>query len=101
MNLKVCELCVRVCVVCKYMYVCVWCVFVVCVCVCVLYVCVCVCVGVVCLGGMLHHSCTSSCGRSCRSLSNAETCNRDDCAEGCGCTDTTYYDDARQRCVQQ
>ncbi|XP_067090348.1 otogelin-like protein, partial [Osmerus mordax] len=56
--------------------------------------------GVVCLGGMLYHSCTSSCGRSCRSLSHAETCNRDDCAEGCGCSDNTYYDDARQRCVQ-
>lgn len=56
--------------------------------------------GVVCLGGMLYHSCVSSCGRSCRALSSTETCNVDDCAEGCGCPDGSYYDDVRQRCVQ-
>lgn len=58
------------------------------------------CTGVVCLGGMLYHSCVSSCGRSCRALSSTETCNPDDCAEGCGCPDESYYDDVRQRCVQ-
>uniref|UniRef100_A0A3Q3ASD0 Otogelin-like n=1 Tax=Kryptolebias marmoratus TaxID=37003 RepID=A0A3Q3ASD0_KRYMA len=56
--------------------------------------------GVVCLGGMLYHSCVSSCGRSCRALSSIETCSPDDCAEGCGCPDGSYYDDVRQRCVQ-
>ncbi|XP_077453342.1 otogelin-like protein isoform X3 [Stigmatopora argus] len=56
--------------------------------------------GVVCLGGMLYHSCASSCGRSCRSLSSMEICNPDDCAEGCGCPDGSYYDDMRQRCVR-
>ncbi|KAM7396657.1 hypothetical protein PAMP_019683 [Pampus punctatissimus] len=56
--------------------------------------------GVVCLGGMLYHSCVSSCGRSCRALSSTETCNPDDCAEGCGCPVGSYYDDVRQRCVQ-
>lgn len=56
--------------------------------------------GVVCLGGMLYSSCVSSCGRSCRALSSTETCNPDDCAEGCGCPDGSYYDDVRQRCVQ-
>uniref|UniRef100_A0A672IKX6 Otogelin-like n=1 Tax=Salarias fasciatus TaxID=181472 RepID=A0A672IKX6_SALFA len=54
--------------------------------------------GVVCLGGMLYHSCVSSCGRSCRALSNTELCSPDDCAEGCGCPDGSYYDDVRQRC---
>uniref|UniRef100_A0A8C8M7N0 Otogelin-like n=1 Tax=Oncorhynchus tshawytscha TaxID=74940 RepID=A0A8C8M7N0_ONCTS len=49
--------------------------------------------GVVCMGGMLFHSCVSSCGRSCRSLSSGETCNHDDCAEGCGCSEGSYYDD--------
>lgn len=58
------------------------------------------CAGVVCLGGMLYHSCVSSCGRSCRALSGTETCNLDDCAEGCGCPDGSYYDDVRQRCIQ-
>ncbi|XP_061898588.1 otogelin-like protein isoform X4 [Entelurus aequoreus] len=56
--------------------------------------------GVVCLGGMLYHSCVSSCGRSCRALSSLEMCNPDDCAEGCGCPDGSYYDDVRQRCVR-
>uniref|UniRef100_A0A3B4UGN6 Otogelin like n=1 Tax=Seriola dumerili TaxID=41447 RepID=A0A3B4UGN6_SERDU len=56
--------------------------------------------GVVCVGGMLYHSCVSSCGRSCQALSNTETCNPDDCSEGCGCPDGSYYDDVRQRCVQ-
>lgn len=56
--------------------------------------------GVVCLGGMLYSSCVSSCGRSCRALSGMEMCNPDDCAEGCGCPDGSYYDDVRQRCVQ-
>ncbi|XP_032379314.1 otogelin-like protein isoform X1 [Etheostoma spectabile] len=56
--------------------------------------------GVVCLGGMLYHSCVSSCGRSCRALSSTETCNPDDCAEGCGCPDGSYHDNVRQRCVQ-
>ncbi|KAM4734656.1 otogelin-like protein [Anableps anableps] len=56
--------------------------------------------GVVCLGGMLYHSCVSSCGRSCRSLASSETCNPADCAEGCGCPDGSYYDDVRRRCVQ-
>ncbi|CAB1313742.1 unnamed protein product, partial [Coregonus sp. 'balchen'] len=54
--------------------------------------------GVVCMGGMLFQSCVSSCGRSCRSLSSGETCNHDDCAEGCGCSEGSYYDDIRQRC---
>uniref|UniRef100_A0A3Q2Z3M8 Otogelin like n=1 Tax=Hippocampus comes TaxID=109280 RepID=A0A3Q2Z3M8_HIPCM len=49
--------------------------------------------GVVCLGGMLYHSCVSSCGRSCRALSSMEICNPDDCAEGCGCPEGSYYDD--------
>ncbi|KAL0968337.1 hypothetical protein UPYG_G00265580 [Umbra pygmaea] len=56
--------------------------------------------GVVCLGGMLYQSCVTSCGRSCRSISSGETCNPDDCAEGCGCSEGSYYDDVRQRCVQ-
>nr|XP_029524896.1 otogelin-like protein [Oncorhynchus nerka] len=56
--------------------------------------------GMVCLGGMLYQSCVSSCGGSCRSLSSGETCNHDDCAEGCGCSEGSYYDDVRQRCVQ-
>uniref|UniRef100_A0A667Z3U8 Otogelin like n=1 Tax=Myripristis murdjan TaxID=586833 RepID=A0A667Z3U8_9TELE len=56
--------------------------------------------GMVCLGGMLYHSCVSSCGRSCRALSSTETCDSDDCAEGCGCMEGSYYDDVRQRCVQ-
>ncbi|KAJ8003132.1 hypothetical protein DPEC_G00166200 [Dallia pectoralis] len=56
--------------------------------------------GVVCLGGMQYQSCVSSCGRSCRSLSSVETCHPDDCAEGCGCLEGSYYDDIRQRCVQ-
>ncbi|CAB1422352.1 unnamed protein product, partial [Pleuronectes platessa] len=56
--------------------------------------------GVVCLGGMQYHSCASSCGRSCRALSSTETCHPDDCAEGCGCPDGSFYDDVRQRCVQ-
>ncbi|XP_029615421.1 otogelin-like protein [Salmo trutta] len=56
--------------------------------------------GMVCLGGMLYQSCVSSCGGSCRSLSSGETCNHDDCAEGCGCSKGSYYDDVRQRCVQ-
>ncbi|CAG5958074.1 unnamed protein product, partial [Menidia menidia] len=56
--------------------------------------------GVVCLGGMLYHSCVSSCGRSCRVLSSTETCDHNECAEGCGCPDGSYYDDVRQRCVQ-
>ncbi|XP_060891259.1 otogelin-like protein [Labrus mixtus] len=56
--------------------------------------------GVVCLGGMLYHSCVSSCGRSCRALSDTETCNPADCAEGCGCPDGSFHDDVRQRCVQ-
>ncbi|XP_053740656.1 otogelin-like protein isoform X3 [Synchiropus splendidus] len=56
--------------------------------------------GVVCVGGMLYQSCVSSCGRSCRALSSTETCDPDDCAEGCGCPDGSYYDDVRQRCVQ-
>ncbi|XP_056138191.1 otogelin-like protein [Lampris incognitus] len=56
--------------------------------------------GVVCLGSMLYHSCVSSCGRSCRALSSTETCSHDDCAEGCGCSEGSYYDDVRQRCVQ-
>uniref|UniRef100_A0A3P8QUJ2 Otogelin-like n=1 Tax=Astatotilapia calliptera TaxID=8154 RepID=A0A3P8QUJ2_ASTCA len=56
--------------------------------------------GVVCLGGMMYHSCVSSCGRSCRAMSSNETCTPDDCAEGCGCPDGSFYDDVRQRCVQ-
>ncbi|XP_068169533.1 otogelin-like protein isoform X4 [Antennarius striatus] len=56
--------------------------------------------GVVCLGGMMYHTCVSPCGRSCRALSSAETCNPDDCAEGCGCPKGSYFDDVRQRCVQ-
>uniref|UniRef100_A0A8D2ZLD4 Otogelin-like n=1 Tax=Scophthalmus maximus TaxID=52904 RepID=A0A8D2ZLD4_SCOMX len=52
--------------------------------------------GVVCLGGMLYHSCVSSCGRSCRALSSTETCHSDDCAEGCGCPDNRFYDDVHQ-----
>ncbi|XP_072291333.1 otogelin-like protein isoform X2 [Eucyclogobius newberryi] len=56
--------------------------------------------GVVCLGGMLYHSCVSSCGRSCRALSGPEACDPEECAEGCGCPQNSYYDDVRQRCVQ-
>ncbi|KAL4660219.1 otogelin-like protein [Arapaima gigas] len=54
--------------------------------------------GVVCLGGMMYHSCTSTCGRTCQSLSIREVCNGD-CAEGCGCSEDTFYDIIRQRCV--
>lgn len=61
---------------------------------------VCIFTGVVCLGGMLYSHCVSSCGRSCRALSSTETCNPDECAEGCGCPVGSYYDDVRQRCVQ-
>ncbi|KAF3854765.1 hypothetical protein F7725_022820 [Dissostichus mawsoni] len=56
--------------------------------------------GLVCLGGMLYHSCVSSCGRDCRALSITETCDPNDCAEGCGCPAGSYHDDVRQRCVQ-
>uniref|UniRef100_A0A3P8UUH2 Otogelin like n=1 Tax=Cynoglossus semilaevis TaxID=244447 RepID=A0A3P8UUH2_CYNSE len=55
----------------------------------------------VCLGGMLYHSCVSFCGRSCRALSDYEECDSADCAEGCGCPESTFYDDVRQRCVQK
>uniref|UniRef100_A0A3B4BJY3 Uncharacterized protein n=1 Tax=Periophthalmus magnuspinnatus TaxID=409849 RepID=A0A3B4BJY3_9GOBI len=51
------------------------------------------CAGVVCLGGMLYHSCVSSCGRSCRALFGPETCDPAECAEGCGCPHNSYYDD--------
>uniref|UniRef100_A0A8C9TD73 Otogelin like n=1 Tax=Scleropages formosus TaxID=113540 RepID=A0A8C9TD73_SCLFO len=54
--------------------------------------------GVVCLGGMMYHSCTTTCGRTCHSLSTGELCTSD-CAEGCGCSENTFYDDIRQRCV--
>ncbi|XP_024912107.1 otogelin-like protein [Cynoglossus semilaevis] len=57
--------------------------------------------GAVCLGGMLYHSCVSFCGRSCRALSDYEECDSADCAEGCGCPESTFYDDVRQRCVQK
>ncbi|KAJ8245393.1 hypothetical protein GJAV_G00270270 [Gymnothorax javanicus] len=61
--------------------------------------------GMVCLGGMMYSSCTSSCGRTCQSLSSGEDCpeedeDEDDCAEGCSCADGSYYDEVRQRCVQ-
>ncbi|XP_036375556.1 otogelin-like protein [Megalops cyprinoides] len=55
--------------------------------------------GMVCLGGMMYHPCTSTCGRTCQSLSIGEVCNGD-CAEGCSCADGTFYDQVRQRCVQ-
>uniref|UniRef100_A0A3B4BG52 Uncharacterized protein n=1 Tax=Periophthalmus magnuspinnatus TaxID=409849 RepID=A0A3B4BG52_9GOBI len=55
------------------------------------------CAGVVCLGGMLYHSCVSSCGRSCRALFGPETCDPAECAEGCGCPHNSYYDDVRQQ----
>ncbi len=58
----------------------------------------CVCVGMVCLGGMMYHPCTSACGKTCQSISISEVCDGD-CAEGCSCTEGTYYDHARQRCV--
>lgn len=58
----------------------------------------CLYVGLVCLGGMMYHPCTSACGRTCQSISSAELCDGD-CAEGCGCTEGTFYDHARQRCV--
>ncbi|KAJ8373644.1 hypothetical protein SKAU_G00042240 [Synaphobranchus kaupii] len=57
----------------------------------------------VCLGGMMYDSCTSSCGRTCQSLSSGEVCPEeedDDCAEGCSCADGSFYDEVRQRCVQ-
>uniref|UniRef100_A0AAX7TJP8 Otogelin-like n=1 Tax=Astatotilapia calliptera TaxID=8154 RepID=A0AAX7TJP8_ASTCA len=57
--------------------------------------------GVVCLGGMMYHSCVSSCGRSCRAMSSNETCTPDDCAEGCGCPDGSFYDDVRQLVLHQ
>ncbi len=37
-------------------------------------------------------------GRQCQSISISEVCDGD-CAEGCSCTEGTYYDHARQRCV--
>ncbi|XP_016105563.1 otogelin-like protein [Sinocyclocheilus grahami] len=54
--------------------------------------------GMVCLGGMMYHPCTSSCGKTCQSISSGEVCDGD-CAEGCSCTEGTFYDHARQRCV--
>ncbi|XP_051579938.1 otogelin-like protein [Myxocyprinus asiaticus] len=54
--------------------------------------------GMVCLGGMMYHPCTSACRRTCQSISSGEVCDGD-CAEGCSCTDGTFYDHARQRCV--
>lgn len=57
-----------------------------------------VCVGMVCLGGMMYHPCTSACGKTCQSISRAEVCDGG-CAEGCSCTEGTFYDHARQRCV--
>uniref|UniRef100_A0A672K9J5 TIL domain-containing protein n=1 Tax=Sinocyclocheilus grahami TaxID=75366 RepID=A0A672K9J5_SINGR len=50
-----------------------------------------VCVGMVCLGGMMYHPCTSACGRTCQSISSGEVCDGD-CAEGCSCTEGTFYD---------
>ncbi|KPP61896.1 hypothetical protein Z043_119959, partial [Scleropages formosus] len=35
---------------------------------------------------------------TCHSLSTGELCTSD-CAEGCGCSENTFYDDIRQRCV--
>uniref|UniRef100_A0A673K063 Otogelin-like protein n=1 Tax=Sinocyclocheilus rhinocerous TaxID=307959 RepID=A0A673K063_9TELE len=54
--------------------------------------------GMVCLGGMMYHPCTSACGKTCQSISSGEVCDGD-CAEGCSCTEGTFYDHARQRCV--
>ncbi|XP_059362862.1 otogelin-like protein [Carassius carassius] len=54
--------------------------------------------GMVCLGGMMYHPCTSACGRTCQSISSGEVCDGD-CAEGCSCTEGSFYDHARQRCV--
>ncbi|XP_046719768.1 otogelin-like protein isoform X1 [Silurus meridionalis] len=54
--------------------------------------------GMICLGGMMYHPCTTSCGRTCQSVSSGEVCDGD-CAEGCGCMDEMFYDHARQRCV--
>uniref|UniRef100_A0A672PVB6 TIL domain-containing protein n=1 Tax=Sinocyclocheilus grahami TaxID=75366 RepID=A0A672PVB6_SINGR len=54
-------------------------------------ICECVCVGMVCLGGMMYHPCTSSCGKTCQSISSGEVCDGD-CAEGCSCTEGTFYD---------
>lgn len=62
------------------------------------FICECVCVGMVCLGGMMYHPCTSACGKTCQSISSGEVCDGD-CAEGCSCTEGTFYDHARQRCV--
>uniref|UniRef100_A0A8B9GWV8 Otogelin-like n=1 Tax=Astyanax mexicanus TaxID=7994 RepID=A0A8B9GWV8_ASTMX len=54
--------------------------------------------GMVCLGGMMYLPCTSTCGKTCHSVSLGEVCDGD-CAEGCGCMEGMLYDHARQRCV--
>ncbi|XP_077119007.1 otogelin-like protein [Ranitomeya variabilis] len=54
--------------------------------------------GVICRYGMLYHQCSSSCGRTCSSLSLGEICT-DECIEGCNCPDGKYFDEAVNFCV--
>ncbi|XP_069620534.1 otogelin-like protein [Ranitomeya imitator] len=54
--------------------------------------------GVICRYGMLYHQCSSSCGRTCSSLSLVEIC-ADECIEGCNCPDGKYFDEAVNFCV--
>ncbi|XP_073507696.1 otogelin-like protein [Phyllobates terribilis] len=54
--------------------------------------------GVICRYGMLYHQCSSSCGRTCSSLSLGEICT-DECIEGCNCPDGKYFDEALNFCV--
>ncbi|KAI2653362.1 Otogelin-like protein [Labeo rohita] len=54
---------------------------------------------------MYHQQCRyqacrcGTCGKTCQSISSGEVCDGD-CAEGCSCSEGTFYDHARQRCVQ-
>ncbi|XP_043944002.1 otogelin-like protein [Protopterus annectens] len=54
--------------------------------------------GVVCLHGTQYNTCSTSCGRACRSLSAQEVCS-DDCIEGCNCPDGKYFDEILKMCV--
>ncbi|XP_078505406.1 otogelin-like protein [Lissotriton helveticus] len=54
--------------------------------------------GVICRHGMLYHQCSSSCGRSCSSISTEEVCGPE-CIEGCNCPDGKYFEESINFCV--
>ncbi|XP_019370333.1 PREDICTED: otogelin-like protein [Gavialis gangeticus] len=53
---------------------------------------------VVCHSGMVYHHCSSTCERSCASLSTLNVCGPD-CAEGCNCPDGKYFEESFKFCV--